>query len=469
MAQSATKRTPLGVDPFWDKPTPDPPLRWEKWRVQYKMALLAKENIILDRLLGPKPEMVELPLEPKYEETIVGASAQSERERNARNTQQKMNWQNKCQRLIEVGIMCGDRTWPLADRKTVSLLYLSIGIEGNRIFNCKNPHTMIDTLATVDFWKIVEEAFIRPRNITFDRHVFLITKQTRGERVEHFYGKLRNWQKTVTLRTKEETLIRDVFITNLMDPEIQKELLKQTVEPRQALEIAINMELGMRNQHQIQQHNKMVVPANVNAVQFANNSRNSYWQNTNNAPKQNNRSALNCSNCGGMWLPNHRKKYIAKGKTCNNCGLLNHFVIVCRKQRNVNTKPQNSKKKMVRVVEEEPHPEDSVNFLQLAKLYELDYSSGEEDNTVAVIENAVDKIEPLNMPIKIGNLNATLLVDSGSACSILNRSLSSQVVQSSSRAFWINEKVSPQLRTFSNEPTQVEGKIQSPITSKGWT
>ena len=129
MVRSATKRTHLGIDSFCDKPTPDPPLRWEKWRVQYKLALLAKENIILDTLLGPKPEMVELPLEPIYEETIVGASAQSERERNARNAQQKMNWLNKCQRLIEVGIMCGDKPWPLADRKTASLLYLSIGIE----------------------------------------------------------------------------------------------------------------------------------------------------------------------------------------------------------------------------------------------------------------------------------------------------------------------------------------------------
>ena len=81
MTQSATKRTPLGVDAFWDKPKPDPPLRWEKWRVQYKLALLLKENIILDTLLGPKPEMVEIPLEPIYEQTIVGASAQLEREK----------------------------------------------------------------------------------------------------------------------------------------------------------------------------------------------------------------------------------------------------------------------------------------------------------------------------------------------------------------------------------------------------
>ena len=123
---------------------------------------------------------------------------------------------------------------------------------------------------------------------------------------------------------------------------------------------------------------------------------------------------------------------------------------------------------MVRVVEEEPHPEDFVKFLQPAELYESDYSSGEEDNTVAMIETAVEKVEQLNMPLKIGNVNTTLLVDSGSACSILNRSLPSQGVQSSHRAFWINETTPPQLRTFSNEPIQVEGKIQAPITCKGW-
>ena len=119
----------------------------------------------------------------------------------------------------------------------------------------------------------MEEAIIRPRNITFDRHVFLVTKQLRGETVEYFYGKLKELAENCDFENKEETLIRDVFITNLMDPEIQKELLKQTVEPRQALELAINMELGMRNQHQIQQHNKIVVPANVKVVQFNNNSR----------------------------------------------------------------------------------------------------------------------------------------------------------------------------------------------------
>ena len=64
-----------------------------------------------------------------------------------------------------------------------------------------------------------------------------------------------------------------MFITNFIDQEIQKELLKQTVEPRQALGLAINMKLGMRNQHQIQQHNKTLILASVNAIQFPPNWR----------------------------------------------------------------------------------------------------------------------------------------------------------------------------------------------------
>ena len=103
-------------------------------------------------------------------------------------------------------------------------------------------------------------------------------------------------------------MIRDVFITNLVDPEFQKELLKQTVEPRQALELAIVMELGMRNQHQIQQHNKIVILASVKAVQLPNSSRAPKWQNPNNFPRQNIRSTLDYSNCGGIWLRNHRDK-----------------------------------------------------------------------------------------------------------------------------------------------------------------
>ena len=138
---------------------------------------------------------------------------------------------------------------------------------------------------------------------------------------------------------------------------------------------------------------------------------------------------------------------------------MSHFAKVCRKQKN--SKPQNPKKRTVNTVDEEPHPEDSMSFLQSSKLYESGYSSG-QDNMFALIQNDSAKIEPLNMPIKIGNISTALLVDTGSACSFLNRSLTSQVVRSSPHAFWID--ANPQLRIFSSEPIHIEGKVQAPVS-----
>ena len=189
MAQSATqKRTPLGTEPFWEKPSADLPLKWEKWQMQAKLALLAKENIALDVLLEPKPKSVQLPLEPIYENTITGSSAQLERERLAKNAQLKMNWENRCQKQLEIGIMCGDKPWTQVDRKTVSMLYLSLGTEGRRIICSRNPHLKMDILTTVELWNIIESTFIRQGNITFDRYMLLTTKQSKAESIEQFFG-----------------------------------------------------------------------------------------------------------------------------------------------------------------------------------------------------------------------------------------------------------------------------------------
>ena len=70
------------------------------------------------------------------------------------------------------------------------------------------------------------------------------------------------------------------------------------------------------------------------------------------------------------------------------------------------------------------------------------------------------------MPI-IGNISTTLFVDSGKASSILNRSLASQVVKSSSHAFWVHNNATPQLRTFLNEPIRSEAKVQALVSSNG--
>ena len=65
MAQSATKeRALLGIEPFWDKPTLEPPLRWDRWQIMLKLAIMAKERISIDTLLDDPPDKVTLPQNP---------------------------------------------------------------------------------------------------------------------------------------------------------------------------------------------------------------------------------------------------------------------------------------------------------------------------------------------------------------------------------------------------------------------
>ena len=68
--------------------------------------------------------MMDLPQETVYDETILSASAQCVRERNARKRKPNGKWQNKCQHVMEMGIMCVDESWLIAYQKC-SLWYMA--------------------------------------------------------------------------------------------------------------------------------------------------------------------------------------------------------------------------------------------------------------------------------------------------------------------------------------------------------
>ena len=87
MAQPAiiARKTPSHIDTFWVKPILTPPISWDKWTQQWKLALLAKEGIQLETLqYGPLPAVTN-PTETIYEEAVENHTQASERERKARN------------------------------------------------------------------------------------------------------------------------------------------------------------------------------------------------------------------------------------------------------------------------------------------------------------------------------------------------------------------------------------------------
>ena len=118
MVQSAVQeRALLGIEPFWERPTIEPTLRWERWQIMLKLAILAKEGISIDILREDPTDKVSLLPESIYEANVENSAAQRERDRKTQNEQLKNTWLNRCQKIESAGILCVDRPWKFVTTK----------------------------------------------------------------------------------------------------------------------------------------------------------------------------------------------------------------------------------------------------------------------------------------------------------------------------------------------------------------
>ena len=242
--------------------------------------------------------------------------------------------------------------------------------------------------------------FIRPRNVTFDRYLLLTRLQQKGETVEQFHFALRTLAEFCQLGALEDDLLRDIFIANMIDPEIQKELLKVTLDPEKALELAI--ELCARSQLAIQAKNttdlSMVSVVGrsepvlaLSSSRYRRNYRGNFSQlrGNHNPPggnsNQSNRHQFqqhNCRNCGQPWTQEHRARCQAIGQTCRRCNKLNHLAKVCRSNLNRYTNNRNVNEIME---SDETQNEEQINMVSSNNEIESIRGQSEDDYMVNII------------------------------------------------------------------------------------
>ena len=100
-----------------------------------------------------------------------------------------------------------------------------------------------------------------------------------------------------------------------------------------------------------------VIQSDVNAVKsdYQRNKRNDLRQKSQNYNRSNQQNGdRKCRGCGHNRHPRGREQCPAQGKTCNNCGKLNHFADVCL----------SSKANAIQTVDTTPDPDQgSTSFL----------------------------------------------------------------------------------------------------------
>ena len=106
MAQSSGfSKNPLNINPFWERASAEPPLEWTKWSTILEMAVFAKDGIEIRNLLRTRPQSVETS-EPVYEVEITGETEAQRKNREVRNQEKRVGWENHVIKAREKGVLC---------------------------------------------------------------------------------------------------------------------------------------------------------------------------------------------------------------------------------------------------------------------------------------------------------------------------------------------------------------------------
>ena len=94
MAQSAGYKKLLSVPPFWQMESVEPSLELSKWAAIMEIAIFASDGIEVRVFLRPKPPAL-VPNEPTYEVEVTGKTEAQKRNRDIRNQEKRITWENK--------------------------------------------------------------------------------------------------------------------------------------------------------------------------------------------------------------------------------------------------------------------------------------------------------------------------------------------------------------------------------------
>ena len=245
MAQSAGySKNPLNINPFWERASAEPPLEWSKWAAILEMAVFAKDWIEIRNLLRARPTLVE-PAKFVYELEIQGETEAQRKNREVRNQEKRVGWENHVIKAREKGVLCNAYRWDEADARVRSYLFLCLGAKDQRQVQQKRPNLVLYKVNTQEFMTTLEDSFVTNRIVAFERYNFNCCKQKKSESLEQFHAYLVELASRAHCRDREDEWVRDMFTAHMYNEKIAEELLAQTRTPQDAYEYAIRREKGI--------------------------------------------------------------------------------------------------------------------------------------------------------------------------------------------------------------------------------
>ena len=86
----------------------------------------------------------------------------------------------------------------------------------------------------------------------------------------------------------------------------------------------------------------------------------------------------------------------------------------------------------------------------------------------AISYDSANQLEPLNVKVQFGEVKASAMIDSGSAVSLITKTLANQIIRTTQSAKWIIKEEKRDLKTFSNEPIKVLEHLGTTVAHNNW-
>ena len=155
-----------------------------------------------------------------------------------------------------------------------------------------------------------------------------------------------------------------------------------------------------------------------------------------------------CANCGKRWSQKYHQFCPANGKKCNNCEIFGHFAQECRKPQKLHTqtpKPLQPNVNQTDTNTTKSNDEESVNCLtsyqQLYNhVYDSNYDSDSDDYVADIFSDTANQLERFNEKCQYGSILANSMIDSGSVCGLITKTLADRILKTATLARWATTK-----------------------------
>ena len=355
-SSSSSSSRLVGLPVFWSDATSNPAMDWDKWLDLFQVALMAKYSISITELT-----------------------------------------REATQQIPRVRALLGDLDEDPANKKVLSVMYLSLGEAARKQFMDKYPHTALWELKAQELITLCNECFRKKRNRTLDRHRFFSRLQQPGESLFQFWHALNGLAALYDFGEISTTLVLDMFILHMNNKKVQEKLCTEPKEPDQALDFAIAFEEGVKRQKaygtQLAETPKTTIKSEpVYAVE-----------------KSNPRESYRCGEANfTMELVNF---CMATNHRCKYCKLIGHLEKCCNKKF-----PQRHKDMMQRLKNR-----DNTKSMRRVNYIEESEEEESEDEEQLVLRVDGNGCEPFYMEGTMCGNYFKAIIDTGSPVSIFTK------------------------------------------------